>query len=61
MSEYLNINRIFTRKGKNPYADMTFKTVTSELRNVDGSVMSRVADFQAPESWSQVALSLIHI
>ena len=59
MSEYLNINRIFTRKGKNPYADMTFKTVTSELRNVDGSVMSRIADFQAPESWSQVACDIL--
>ncbi len=55
----MQIKRHFTRNGESPYEGITFKTVSSELRSADGKVMSRVADFKAPESWSQVACDIL--
>lgn len=49
------IDRKFTRVGKGPYADIAFKTVKSELRRADGSLMSATDEFFVPESFSQIA------
>ncbi len=55
----MQIKRHFTRSSKDPYAGITFKTVSSELRSVDGTVMSSVAAFKAPQAWSQVACDIL--
>ena len=55
----MKIARKFTVAGKSPYADIAFKTVTSEIRNPDGSVVFRNDSVEAPESWSQVACDVL--
>ena len=54
----MKIKRLFTRKGKGPYAGMNFETRTSEVRNVDGSSSSTM-EVTVPSSWSQVATDII--
>lgn len=54
----MKINRLFTRKGKNPYAGMEFEKRTSEVKNVDGSRNSTM-EVTVPTSWSQVATDII--
>lgn len=54
----MKIKRVFSRKGKGPYAGMDFETRTSEVRNVDGSSSSTMP-VTVPASWSQVATDII--
>ena len=54
----MKIKRLFTRKGKGPYAGMNFEKRTSEVRNVDGSSSSTM-EVTVPSSWSQVAADII--
>ncbi len=55
----MRIERRFTREGQSPYADIAFKTATSEIRNPDGSVVFRLADIAVPEAFSQVATDIL--
>ncbi len=55
----MQIKRHYTREDDGPYADIAFKTVTSELRTLDGHILSASANFQAPENWSQVACDIL--
>ncbi len=55
----MQIVRKFTRAGDGPYADITFKIVKSELRRVDGSLMSATGAFTVPENFSQVASDIL--
>ncbi|HSO47668.1 MAG TPA: vitamin B12-dependent ribonucleotide reductase, partial [Rhizobiaceae bacterium] len=55
----MRIERRFTREGQSPYADIAFKTATSEIRNPDGSVVFRLADIAVPEQFSQVATDVL--
>lgn len=55
----MQIKRHFTQTGASPYADIDFKTVTSELRRPDGQVMSRIEDFSVPAGWSKVASDIL--
>ena len=34
----MRIERLFTKDGQSPYADISFRLTTSEIRNPDGSV-----------------------
>jgi ribonucleoside-diphosphate reductase alpha chain len=54
----VEIKRVFTRKGKSPYAGMKFEKRISEVRNLDGSSQSNM-DVTVPQSWSQVATDII--
>jgi ribonucleoside-diphosphate reductase alpha chain len=54
----VKIKRLFTRKGKGPYAGMKFEKRTSEVRNVDGSTNSNM-EVTVPVEWSQVATDII--
>ena len=54
----MKFTRLFTRKGKSPYAGMEFEKRTSEVRNLDGSSKS-LMDVTVPKSWSQVATDII--
>lgn len=54
----MKINRVFTKKGKGPYADQKFVKRLSEVRNVDGS-RKQAMEVTVPESWSQVAADIL--
>ena len=55
----MKITRRFTEAGKSPYASITFRRATSEIRNPDGSVVFRLDGFMVPEQWSQVAADIL--
>jgi ribonucleoside-diphosphate reductase alpha chain len=55
----MRITRRFTEAGKSPYENMRFRTATSEIKNPDGSVVFRLADFAVPEHFSQIAADII--
>lgn len=55
----MRIERRFTKDGQSPYADVEFRTATSEIRNPDGSVVFRASDIQVPAAWSQVASDIL--
>ncbi|MCR4376489.1 MAG: vitamin B12-dependent ribonucleotide reductase [Rhodospirillales bacterium] len=55
----MRIERHFTKKGQSPYANIEFRTATSEIRNPDGSVVFKLDEMEVPASWSQVACDVI--
>ena len=55
----MRIERRFTKTGQSPYADIPFRSATSEIKNADGSIVFRLADFFVPEQWSQVAADIL--
>ena len=55
----MRIERRYTKEGQSPYANMTFRHATSEIRNPDGSVVFRAEDVEVPEFWSQVASDVL--
>ena len=55
----MRIERRYTSEGRSPYADLEFRTTTSEIRNPDGSVVFRLEDIQVPATWSQVASDVL--
>ena len=55
----MRIERQYTKANKSPYADITFRTATSEIRNPDGSIVFRLENIQVPDTWSQVASDII--
>ena len=50
--------RITTVEG-GPYTGIGFKSVTSEIKNTDGSPVFRLEGIQVPETWSQVASDIL--
>ncbi|MBY4892321.1 vitamin B12-dependent ribonucleotide reductase [Rhodobacteraceae bacterium N5(2021)] len=55
----MKIERRFTRQGADVYADQTFTTTTSEIRNPDGTVVFKLDNVEVPTGWSQVASDVI--
>ncbi|MCZ6637574.1 MAG: vitamin B12-dependent ribonucleotide reductase [Alphaproteobacteria bacterium] len=55
----MRITRHFTKEGQSAYEEIPFAAANSEIRNPDGSVVFSLADFEAPEHWSQVATDII--
>ena len=55
----MRVRRLFTVEGKSPYDGIGFHTLTSEIRNPDGSVVFRHEGIEIPESWSQVACDVM--
>jgi ribonucleoside-diphosphate reductase alpha chain len=55
----MRIDRFFTEKGKSPYEGIEFRSLTSEIRNPDGSVVFKLDNVEVPASWSQVATDVI--
>ena len=58
-AETMRIQRFFTVEGQSPYADIPFRTTTSEIRNPDGSIVFQLKDIEVPEDFSQVASDII--
>jgi ribonucleoside-diphosphate reductase alpha chain len=55
----MRIERRFTEKGQSPYADIEFRTTTSEIKNPDGSVVFQLRNVEVPADWSQVACDVL--
>ena len=55
----MKIQRRFTRAGESPYADISFRTAVSEIRNPDGTVVFRLENIEVPSHWSQVAVDVL--
>jgi len=55
----MQIDRHYTVKTNNPYANMEFKTVSSEIRDPDGALVSGTGEFTAPTAWSQMACDIL--
>ncbi|MFK7791632.1 MAG: vitamin B12-dependent ribonucleotide reductase [Devosiaceae bacterium] len=55
----MHVARHFTKAGQSAYADLTFRTATSEIRNPDGSIVFQLKDIHVPDTWSQVASDII--
>src|SRR5271156_3382586 len=55
----MRIRRQFTVEGHSPYEGIAFRTVSSEIKNPDGSVVFKQTDIEVPEEWSQVACDVL--
>ena len=55
----MQIARRFTRPGQDPYAEIAFRSATSEIRNPDGSVVFSADGVEVPSEWSQVACDIL--
>jgi len=55
----MRIDRCFTVEGKSAYEGISFRTITSEIRNPDGSVVFKQDNIEVPERWSQVASDVL--
>jgi ribonucleoside-diphosphate reductase alpha chain len=55
----MRVERRFTADGKSPYSGIEFRSITSEIRNPDGSTVFRLEDVKVPAKWSQVASDII--
>jgi len=55
----MRVERRYTKEGQSPYAELEFRSATSEIRNPDGSVVFRLEDVQVPTQWSAVASDIL--
>ncbi len=55
----MQIERFGTKADSDAYAGIEFKTIVSEIRNPDGSVVFHLGDVEAPKRWSQVACDVL--
>jgi ribonucleoside-diphosphate reductase alpha chain len=51
----MKFERFFTKAGQDAYAGIAFKTITSEIRNFDGSSVFKAEGIEVPADWSQTA------
>jgi ribonucleoside-diphosphate reductase alpha chain len=55
----MRIERRFTEKGQSPYAEIEFRTATSEIKNPDGSIVFQLRNIEVPADWSPVACDVL--
>ena len=55
----MRIERLYTKKGQNPYDAIDFRTATSEIKNPDGSIVFRLENIEVPSDFSQVASDIL--
>ena len=55
----MQIDRRYTKEGRDPFSSFTFVARTSRIANPDGSVVFEMKDILAPEHWSQVAVDIL--
>ena len=55
----MRIRRHFTTEGRSAYEGIAFRSVQSEIRNPDGSVVFSQTDIEVPQDWSQVACDVL--
>ncbi len=55
----MRVSRQFTNVGSGAYAGVEFRTISSEIRNPDGSLVFRHEAIEVPSGWSQVACDVL--
>ena len=55
----MKIERKFTKSGQDAYAGIEFVSITSEIRNPDGTSVFKAENVEIPAGWSQVAGDVI--
>jgi len=55
----MQMQRLFTSEGKDPFTGINFVPRTSRIVNPNGTVVFEMNDLLAPESWSQVAVDIL--
>ncbi|WP_119168781.1 vitamin B12-dependent ribonucleotide reductase [Algihabitans albus] len=55
----MRVARRFTSSDRDVYAEIAFKTTSSEIRNPDGSLVFQNEQVEVPEDWSQVASDIL--
>ena len=55
----MQIKRLYTTVGHDPYALFTWEKRTSEIRNPNGSTVFRMDDVEVPAGWSQTATDVL--
>lgn len=55
----MRIQRYFTKAEQSPYQGIEFQTVSSEIRDPDGSLIANAGEFKAPSGWSQMACDIL--
>ena len=55
----MKFNRHFTNVNKNLYSGIKFQYTTSEIKNMDGSIVFRAENVETPDFWSQVATDIL--
>jgi ribonucleoside-diphosphate reductase alpha chain len=55
----MRIERRYTTANQSAYAGIQFNSVTSEIRNPDGSTVFKLENIQVPSTWSQVAADIL--
>ena len=55
----LQIKRVFTKAGEDPYDKVEWSRRDSRIANPDGSVVFEMADVEIPSDWSQVAADIM--
>ena len=55
----MKIERRFTKENQSAYAEIAFRTATSEIKNPDGSVVFRLENINVPAQFSQVAADIL--
>ena len=55
----MKFKRHFTTGKGDVYSDIEFQYSTSEIRNMDGSVVFKAENVETPNFWSQVATDIL--
>ncbi len=55
----MQVQRLFTREGQDPFVDLAFVPRTSRIVNPNGTTVFEMKDLLAPEKWSQVAVDIL--
>ena len=55
----MRIKRLNTKPNESPYDSIKFRTVSSEIRNPDGSIVFQLDDMDVPADWTQVACDVL--
>ena len=55
----MEFQRHFTNHNEKLYSDIKFQYTTSEIKNMDGSIVFRAENVETPNFWSQVATDIL--
>ena len=55
----MHFERRFTTSGQDAYANIEFRSATSEIRNPDGTIVFQAENIEVPAQFSQVATDIL--
>jgi ribonucleoside-diphosphate reductase alpha chain len=55
----MRFERLLTQEKKELYANIPFRSATSEIRNPDGTIVFKAENVEVPEHFSQVATDIL--